>query len=82
MTQYRGNLAVKRRAELKALFNAFTQGGVLQELIVSTFVDPQYSAEDRDTVLSGKRFDGSQPLSECGVNIAMAFFSMRFSSSS
>ena len=50
--------------------------------VVSASVDSQYSAEGRDTVLSGKRFYGGQSLSECGVNIAMAFFNMRFSSSS
>lgn len=67
------NLAIK-----KLTFRRF----MIQKLVIRASVHPQNSAKRRDFVLAGQRFNGVQSLSECGVKIAMAFFSMRFSSSS
>ena len=50
-------------------------------LVIGAAVDPQHPAEDGDGMLAGQGVDGFQSLSECGVNIAIAFFKMRFSSS-
>ena len=51
-------------------------------LVAGTAVDLQYPAEDGDGMLAGQGVNGVQSLSECGVKIAIAFFKMRFSSSS
>lgn len=51
-------------------------------LVVGATVDFKYPAEDGDGMLAGQGVDGFQSLSECGVKIAIAFFRMRFSSSS
>lgn len=53
-----------------------------QVLVVGAAVDPEHAAEDRDAMLAGQGVDGAYSLSECGVKIAIAFFKMRFSSSS
>ena len=51
-------------------------------LVVGATVDFKDPAEDGDGMLAGQGVDGFQSLSECGVKIAIAFFRMRFSSSS
>ena len=51
-------------------------------LVVGATVDFKYPAEDGDGMLAGQGVDDFQSLSECGVKIAIAFFRMRFSSSS
>lgn len=51
-------------------------------LIIGASVYTEYPAENGDGMLTRERVDGFQPLSECGVKIAIAFFRMRFSSSS
>lgn len=53
-----------------------------QVLVVGAAVDTKHPAEDGDGMLTGQGVDGVQSLSECGVKIAIAFFRMRFSSSS
>ena len=53
-----------------------------QVLVVGAAVDLQNPAEDGDGMLAGQGVNGLQSLSECGVKIAIAFFKMRFSSSS
>lgn len=53
-----------------------------QMLVIGAAVDPEHAAEDGDAMLAGQCVDGAYSLSECGVKIAMAFFKMRFSSSS
>lgn len=53
-----------------------------QVLVVGTAVDPQHPAEDGDGMLAGQGINSIQSLPECGVKIAIAFFKMRFSSSS
>ena len=58
-------------------------GGLMpQVLVVGAAVDLEHPAEDGDGVLAGQGVNGVQSLSECGVKIAIAFFKMRFSSSS
>lgn len=54
----------------------------VQKLVVSASVDPKNSAQSGYFVLAGQSLNSSQSLSECGLKIAMAFFNMRFSSSS
>ena len=51
-------------------------------LIISASVDFQDTAESLDVVLKAELMDSVQSLSECGVKMAIAFFKMRFSSSS
>ena len=51
-------------------------------LVVSTPVDIQDTAESFDTMLKTQFMNGVQSLFECGVNMAIAFFRIRFSSSS
>ena len=53
-----------------------------QMLVVGAAVDPKHPTQDGDGVLAGQGLNGIQSLSECGVKIAIAFFKMRFSSSS
>ena len=53
-----------------------------QMLVIGAAVDIQHPAEDGDGMLATENVDGGQSLSECGVKIAIAFFKMRFSSSS
>ena len=53
-----------------------------QVLVVGAAVDPKHPAEDGDRMLARQGLNGLQSLSECGVKIAIAFFRMRFSSSS
>ena len=58
-------------------------GGLMpQMLVVGAAVDPKHPTQDGDGVLAGQGLNGIQSLSECGVKIAIAFFRMRFSSSS
>ena len=54
----------------------------LQVLVIGAAVDVKHPAEDGNGMLIGQGIDGVQSLSECGVKIAIAFFKMRFSSSS
>ena len=51
-------------------------------LVVSASVDLKDTAEGLDTVLETQLMNGVQSLAECGVNMAIAFFKIRFSSSS
>ena len=54
----------------------------MQPFVVCTAVHTKNSAKGGNRMLIGKGFHSNQSLSECGVNIAMAFFNIRFSSSS
>ena len=56
--------------------------GGMEMLVVSTPVDIQDTAESFDTMLKTQFMNGVQSLFECGVNMAIAFFRIRFSSSS
>lgn len=58
------------------------RGLTAEMFVIGTAVDTEHPAQNGDPVLSGKRLNGAQSLPECGVKIAMAFFKMRFSSSS
>ena len=51
-------------------------------LVVGTAVHIKYAAKSLYTMLKSKFVNGIQSLFECGVNMAIAFFNMRFSSSS
>lgn len=51
-------------------------------LVVGAAVDFKHPAQDGDGMLAGQGVDGGYSLSKCGVKIAIAFFKMRFSSSS
>ena len=51
-------------------------------LIVRASIDTQHPAQGFNGVLEAKNVDSVQSLFECGVNMAIAFFKMRFSSSS
>lgn len=53
-----------------------------QVFVIGAAVDVKRPAENGDGILTGQGVDGFQPLPECGVKIAIAFFKMRFSSSS
>ena len=55
---------------------------MVQVLVIGAAIDIQHPTEDGDGMLAGESVDGVQSLSECGVKIAIAFFKMRFSSSS
>ena len=58
-------------------------GGLMpQVLVVGAAVDLKHPAQDGDGMLAGQGLNGGCSLSECGVKIAIAFFKMRFSSSS
>ena len=50
--------------------------------VVSTSVNLKDTAESLNVMLETQFMHGSQSLAECGVKMAIAFFSMRFSSSS
>lgn len=51
-------------------------------LVIHAAVDIKYTAQSFQIMLETQLVDGIQSLSECGVNMAIAFFKMRFSSSS
>lgn len=58
-------------------------GGLTAEIfVIGAAVDTERPAQNGDPVLPGKGLHSAQSLPECGVKIAMAFFKMRFSSSS
>ena len=50
--------------------------------VVSTSVNLKDTAESLNVMLETQFMRGSQSLAECGVKMAIAFFKMRFSSSS
>ena len=58
------------------------RGGRMEMLVVSTPVDIQNTAESFNIMLKTQFMNGIQSLFECGVNMAIAFFKIRFSSSS
>lgn len=51
-------------------------------LVVGAPVDLKDAAESLDIMLETQFMYGVQSLTECGVNMAIAFFKIRFSSSS
>ena len=51
-------------------------------LVVGAAVYVKHAAESLYTVLKPELVNSIQSLFECGVNMAIAFFNMRFSSSS
>jgi len=51
-------------------------------LVICAAIDIKYTAQGFQIMLETQLVDGIQSLSECGVNMAIAFFKMRFSSSS
>ena len=55
---------------------------MMKMLVIIAAIDAKNTAEDLDVMLKPQCVDGIQPLFECGVNMAIAFFNMRFSSSS
>ena len=58
------------------------RGERMEMLVVSTPVDIQNTAESFNIMLKTQFMNGIQSLFECGVNMAIAFFKIRFSSSS
>lgn len=50
-------------------------------LAIGTAVDAKDAAEDIDVMLKPQGMNSIQPLLERGVNIAIAFFNIKFSSS-
>ena len=54
---------------------------MMKMLVIGAAADGKDTAEDIDVVLKPQEMDGIQPLFECAVNMAIAFFNMRFSSS-
>ena len=50
--------------------------------VISASVDPENAAERFNAVLEMQLMDGIWSLFECGVNMAIAFFKIRFSFSS
>lgn len=55
---------------------------MMKMLVISTAVDAKDTAEDLDVMLKPQCVDSIQSLFKCGVNMAIAFFSIWFSSSS
>ena len=53
---------------------------MMKMLVISTAVDAKDTAEDLDVMLKPQCVDSIQSLFKCGVNMAIAFFNMRFSS--
>ena len=66
----------------RSVFNSSVRIFAVAELVISAPIDLQNPTKCCNSVFMAKRMDGNQSLPECGVNIAMAFFRMRFSSSS
>ena len=54
----------------------------MEMFVVRATVNAEYLAKKIEPVLKAKLVNGGQSLFECGVKIAIAFFKMRFSSSS
>ena len=54
---------------------------MVKMLVISAAADAKDTAEDLDVMLKAKRVDSIQSLFECGVNMAIAFFKIKFSSS-
>ena len=52
-----------------------------ETLVICASVHFQNAAKRLNFMLKPERMYGVQPLSECGVNMAIAFFNIRFSSS-
>ena len=55
---------------------------MMKMLVIGTAVDAKDAAEDIDVMFKPQGMNSIQSLFECGVKMAIAFFSMRFSSSS
>ncbi len=54
---------------------------MMKMLVIIAAIDAKNTAEDLDVMLKPQCVDGIQPLFECGVNMAIAFFKIKFSSS-
>ncbi len=54
----------------------------MEMFVVRATVNAEYLAKKIEPVLKAKLVNGGQSLFECGVKIAIAFFNIRFSSSS
>ena len=55
---------------------------MVKMLVIGAAIDAKDTAEDLDMMLKPKCMNSIQSLFECGVNMAIAFFNIRFSSSS
>ena len=54
---------------------------MVKMLVIGTAVDAKDTAEDIDVMLKPQGMNSIQSLFECGVNMAIAFFNIKFSSS-
>ncbi len=54
---------------------------MMKMLVIGAAVDAKDTAEDIDVMLKPQGMNRIQSLFECGVNMAIAFFSIKFSSS-
>lgn len=54
---------------------------MMKMLVIGAAVDAKDVAEDIDVMLKPQGMNSIQSLFECGVNMAIAFFRMRFPSS-
>lgn len=62
--------------------NARRNGFGAETFVVRATINAKYLTEKIEPMLKTKLMNGGQSLPECGVKIAIAFFKMRFSSSS